>query len=275
MDPEQQATGRFLAKSDGIVSGLAVVEQVFAIVGKGKVTVEWTVKDGDFVRKGTVFGHVKGPAQLLLNGERVALNFIQRMSGIATMTRRFMDCRVSGSKLQILDTRKTVPGLRMVDKLAVRHGGGTNHRVGLYDMMMIKDNHVTAAGGITQALQKTRKYFQDHPDQTVPVEIEVRTLDEVKELIADGASGVQRIMLDNMVSFTESGEVDASMLQEALELLKSGGLGHIETEASGNMNLDTVRAVSAFPGLTFVSIGALTHSVTAMDISLKIRLTNE
>ncbi len=246
---------------------------VFATVDKD-LKVKWSAKDGDEVKFGTYFGEVAGPADSLLIAERLSLNLLQRMSGIATMTNRYMKVvKATGSKTRILDTRKTAPTMRIIDKLAVTHGGGTNHRVGLYDMVMVKDNHITAAGGIAKAVARIAKFFEAHPEKKVPVEVETRNLDEVREVIAVG--GTDRVMLDNMVKVTRKPDgtvekVDVSLLETALKLLREGA-PNVETEASGNVLLDTVGEI-AKTGVDFISSGQLTHSVTAFDISLKITL---
>jgi nicotinate-nucleotide pyrophosphorylase (carboxylating) len=194
-------------------------------------------------------------------GERLALNLMQRMSGIATATRAMAE---AAGDATILDTRKTAPGLRLFDKWAVRLGGGTNHRVGLYDMFLIKDNHIAAAGGIRAAIDAAGRYRKTHaPD--LAIEIETRTLDEVDEVLAIG--GVDRVLLDNMVEVGDNGLVDVTMLAEAVRRVG----GAFETEASGNVTLATVPAIAA-TGVDFISSGALTHSVRALDISLKIDL---
>jgi len=243
--PEDQViNGRFLTKAPGIIAGLSVVQHTFSLLNK---TVKLTphVADGDPVVAGQLVATISGPAQSILSGERVALNFLQRMSGIATMTRQFMDA-VAGTKVIVLDTRKTVPCLRAADKLAVTLGGGQNHRQGLYDMALIKENHIVAAGSITAAVNRVKAYAPD-----VPIEVEITNLAEFKEALA---LPVDRIMLDNM------------SLDEMRAAVKMGN-GRIPLEASGNVSLNTVRAI-AQTGVDFISSGALTHSVVALDISL-------
>lgn len=246
--PETQViNGRFLAKATGIIAGLDVAAEVFDQV-EGDVTFEPLVTDGDAVQKGDVVATVSGSARAILQGERVALNFLQRMSGIATMTRRFVDA-VDGTNATILDTRKTVPGLRMADKLAVTLGGGANHRIGLFDMALIKENHIAAAGGIETAVSRVKETYPN-----VPIEIEVTNLDELKIALT---LPVDRIMLDNM-------SLDGMKTAIAL---RNEADGNIPLEASGNVSLKTVRAI-AETGVDFISSGMLTHSVTALDISL-------
>lgn len=267
-DLEGQAT--FLAKADGVLAGLAVVDLVFSTVDPC-LSVSWSGKDGDCVQSGTKFGTVKGSARSILVAERVALNFMQRMSGIATATAAMSD-RVQGTSARILDTRKTVPGLRLPDKWAVLIGGGKNHRVGLFDMVMIKDNHVTSAGGIVPAIKHAQEFVK-RKHKNIPIEVETRTLDEVKEVLefleSDKQTLVKRLMLDNMVKRDSSapGGVDVSMLKEAVSLVS----GKVDTEASGNVTLETVKSI-AETGVTYISCGALTHSFQALDISLKIAI---
>ncbi|MBL7979340.1 MAG: carboxylating nicotinate-nucleotide diphosphorylase [Bacteroidetes Order II. Incertae sedis bacterium] len=262
IDPHKQATAQFLAKADGVLAGIWVAERVFEQVDSA-INVSWAAREGDWIEKGVWFGTVEGPARSVLVAERLVLNFMQRMSGIATATRRMVDA-AKPHPAQILDTRKTVPGLRELDKWAVLIGGGKNHRIGLYDMMMIKDNHITAAGGIRKALDAARAYLRSKA-LAVEIEIETRTLDEVREVLAAG--GADRIMLDNMTQKRPDGSLEVTLLSEAVKLIA----GKFKTEASGNVTLETIPQIAA-TGVDFISSGSLTHSVTAMDISLKIRL---
>lgn len=260
--PDVAAEGRFLAKADGVLAGLAVAERVFRHVDES-VEVAWRAADGDAVAAGTVFGTVRGPARSLLTGERLALNLLQRMSGIATLTRRMVDA-ARPHPTRVLDTRKTAPGLRHLDKWAVRLGGGTNHRVGLYDLILIKDNHIAAAGGVGPAVAAAQRWRDEHRPG-LEIEVEARTLDEVRAVL--DAGGVDYLLLDNMVKVAGDGAVDTSMLADAVALVD----GRIATEASGNVTLATVPAIAA-TGVDALSCGALTHSVTALDVSLKIQL---
>lgn len=239
--------GQFLAKQAGIVAGLAVVHRVFALVDPRAVVTAF-IADGQPVLRGQIVAEVTGPGRALLSGERVALNFLQRMSGIATATRRYVDA-VKGTRAVILDTRKTVPGLRLLDKWAVRLGGGRNHRIGLYDMALIKDNHIAAVGSITEAVRRVAAYDTQHR----PIEVEVTNLEQLREALN---LPIQRILLDNMTTVT---------MAEAVQI----AAGRVPLEASGGVNLDTVAAIAA-TGVDFISIGALTHSVQALDISLDI-----
>jgi nicotinate-nucleotide pyrophosphorylase (carboxylating) len=208
--------------------------------------------DGHRVTEGLRLATAEGPLRALLRGERVALNFLQRMSGIATATQAYVDA-VAGTGVKITDTRKTVPGLRVLDKMAVRAGGGVNHRFGLDDMFLIKDNHVVAAGGVTRAVELCRK-AASAMRRPPAIELEVRTLPEVHEALA--CEGIQRIMLDNF---------PLEAMREAVVLIDH----RLEVEASGGITLKTVRAV-AETGVDLISVGALTHSVKALDISLEV-----
>eukprot|EP01025_Chloroclados_australasicus_P051256 TRINITY_DN59607_c0_g1_i2.p1 TRINITY_DN59607_c0_g1~~TRINITY_DN59607_c0_g1_i2.p1 ORF type:complete len:307 (-),score=43.96 TRINITY_DN59607_c0_g1_i2:162-1082(-) len=260
------ATARFLAKATGVLSGQKLADKIFKKQNQ-KIQIDWQKFDGEKIEKGEIFAQVTGPARSILTAERIVLNFMQRMSGIATLTQAMAE-QIQGSKMKILDTRKTVPGLRLLDKLAVVHGGGSNHRMGLYDMMMIKDNHIAAAGGVQQALTGGDAYLKENNiDSSVKIEIETETLEDVQHVLdyldeKRGETRLFRIMLDNMVKGT-----DISLLKKAVELVDN----RLETEASGNVTIDTVGAI-AESGVDFVSTGSLTHSVKALDISLKIQL---
>ncbi|WJZ80480.1 hypothetical protein VitviT2T_000396 [Vitis vinifera] len=260
---DMEVEAHFLAKEDGIVAGIALAEMVFNEVDPS-LKVEWSQKDGDYVHKGLKFGKVHGRAHNIVRAERVVLNFMQRMSGIATLTKAMAD---AAHPALILETRKTAPGLRLVDKWAVLIGGGRNHRMGLFDMVLIKDNHISIAGGVTNALKSVDSYLEKRNLQ-MEVEIETRTLEEIKDVLEYASktkTSLTRIMLDNMVVPLLNGDVDVSMLKEAVELIN----GKFETEASGNVTLETVHKIGQ-TGVTYISSGALTHSVKALDISLKI-----
>jgi nicotinate-nucleotide pyrophosphorylase (carboxylating) len=237
--------GRIVAKQDGIVAGLDVAKDVFFTLNPD-ITFLAKTQDGARVTRRDVLAEVEGPARALLTGERIALNFLGRMSGIATLTRKFVDA-VAGTKAKILDTRKTAPGLRMTDKLAVRLGGGENHRTGLFDMVLIKDNHIDFAGSITNAVERVRA-----SGTTLEIEVETRTLDDVREALA---LGVERILLDNMSPDT---------MREAVAICD----GRAKLEASGNVTLDNVLEV-AKTGVDYISVGALTHSPVVFDVSLE------
>ncbi len=245
------ATANILCKAHGVVAGLEVAALVFRYCDFS-ITLTARRIDGSPVGPGEVVATVDGNARAILRGERTALNFLQRMSGIATLTRRFVDA-VAGTGAKITDTRKTVPGLRVLDKLAVRFGGGVNHRFGLDDMVLVKDNHIVAAGGITGAIQRVRTHLEAR-GMTVPIEVETSSLDDVREALR--CTGVKRIMLDNF---------RPDQMREAVALIDH----RVEVEASGGITLDNVRAV-AQTGVDFISVGALTHSVQALDLSLDI-----
>ena len=240
------------AKQEGVVSGLEIVKRVFDIF-QGDVVFTPYFNDGDFVKKGDVILKVEASYPTLLRGERLSLNIFQRMCGIATETGKYVK-ELAGTTTQLLDTRKTAPGLRVLDKMAVKHGGGTNHRMGLYDMAMIKDNHIKMAGGITKAVEQVRSRIP----ADIKIEVETTNLAEVDEAIAAGAD---IIMLDNM---------DNATMTKAVEVIKASGKG-IKTEASGNMSIPRLKEVAA-TGVDFISVGALTHTVKAMDISMNIQV---
>ena len=248
----KRADAKIIVKADGVVAGLGVAQWVFEAIDEAIVFAA-RVKDGDRVGAGDILAEVSGSARGLLTGERVALNFLQRMSGIATMTAQFV-AAVRGTKARILDTRKTAPGLRVLDKYAVAAGGGANHRAGLYDMVLIKENHIEAADGIGPALLAVWKGM-DFEGRDVPVEVEVETLSELDEVLVLGAD---RVMLDNM---------SLHDMREAVQRTRQVKGKKPELEASGNVSLEGVRAV-AETGVDFISIGALTHSVKALDISM-------
>jgi nicotinate-nucleotide pyrophosphorylase (carboxylating) len=245
--PDAWVTGRLLAKAPGVVAGLEVARAVFGRRDT-RVRLVTRVADGDAVEARTVLAEISGPGRAVLSGERVALNSLQRMSGIATLTRRFVEA-ARGTRAAILDTRKTAPGLRALDKWAVRLGGGQNHRMGLYDMVLIKDNHIAAVGSIAEAVARVRA----GDARRRPIEVEVTTLAELAEALA---LGVDRIMLDNM---------SCEEMREAVRITA----GRIPLEASGGVRLDTVAAIAA-TGVDFISTGAITHSISALDISLDL-----
>ena len=247
IDERQQIRGRFIAKEAGIIAGMEVARRTFHLLDKNIVLSD-EVEDGTFVDKGTVFAVIEGRAKPILSAERTALNFLQRMSGIATLTQRFVQA-VEGTNAIILDTRKTAPGLRLIDKWAVHLGGGQNHRIGLFDMILIKDNHIAAAGGISQAVNRAVR----NNSGNLEIEVEVKNLLELEEALN---LPVDRILLDNM---------DANQLRQAVRIAN----GRIPLEASGNVNLQTVADIAA-SGVDFISVGALTHSARALDISLRL-----
>ncbi len=241
---------RLMVKEKGVISGIDVAREVFRLVDP-KIDVFLLLADGIRVEPGADAFVVEGPSRSILKAERLVLNFMQRMSGIATNTAKYVE-KIKGTDARILDTRKTTPLLRELEKMAVRHGGGYNHRFGLYDMVMIKDNHVDFAGGITKAIDSANQYLSEK-GLRLPVEIEVRNLNELKEVLQTG--GVTRIMLDN---FTPE------LLRKAVKLI----YGRFETEASGGITLETIRDY-AETGVDFISVGALTHHIKSLDLSLK------
>ena len=241
--PDATMRGQIIAKQDGVIAGLDAAKAAYQLLDS---TVDFAaqVTDGSRVTRGGLLALVSGRTSSLLTAERTALNFLGRMSGIATLTRQFVD-EVAGTRAIILDTRKTAPGLRAVDKLAVKLGGGGNHRIGLYDMILIKDNHIDFAGGIEEAVRRARTARSG-----LPLEVEARSVEDVS--VALGL-GVERILLDNM---------SVAMLNEAVQITN----GRAKLEASGNVTLETVRAI-AETGVDFISIGALTHSAKVFDVS--------
>lgn len=248
--PHVVGKAKLLVKQDGILAGVYVAERIFKKVDN-KLSIKIFKNDGSYVRKGEVAFEVEGSALSILQAERLVLNIMQRMSGIASITSQYVN-KVKGSKVKIIDTRKTTPGIRFLEKAAVILGGGSNHRYGLYDMIMIKDNHVDFCGGIKQAIDAVGKYLNEKK-LNLKIEIETRNLTEVQEVLNTG--GVHRIMLDNF-------SVDE--MKKAVNLIG----GRFETEASGGMNLDNI-AEYAQTGVDYISVGALTHSAVAMDMSLK------
>ena len=245
--PDQMLRGELVVKQPGVIAGLEVAELAFLAVDS-RLEFTHMASDGDRVSPKQIVASVQGPARSILTAERTALNFLQRMSGIATDTRRFADA-VSGTRAVILDTRKTAPGLRLLDKWAVRLGGGQNHRMGLHDMVLIKDNHIAAAGSITAAVQAVRAKNQ----LNLPIEVEVKSLKELEEALA---LSPDRIMLDNM---------SLDDMREAVRIAD----GRVKLEASGGVSLTNIAKIAA-TGVDCISIGALTHSPQALDISLEL-----
>ena len=241
--PEAAMRGQIIAKQDGVVAGLDVAQTVYQMVD-AQVDFQPQVNEGGRVTNRQVLALVSGQTRSLLTAERTAINFLGRISGIATLTRQFVEA-VAGTKAVILDTRKTAPGLRAVDKLAVKRGGGQNHRIGLYDMILIKDNHIDYAGSLSEAVKRARAAHSG-----LEVEVEARTLDEVREALA---IHIERILLDNMTP---------EMMAEAVCFTA----GRAKLEASGNVTLETVRKI-AETGVDYISIGALTHSAKMFDVS--------
>jgi nicotinate-nucleotide pyrophosphorylase (carboxylating) len=245
-----KAHGAIVAKADGVIAGVALAAAVFLRLDP-RVEIDVVAGDGVAVRAGEVVMHVRGPGRAVLTGERVALNFLQQLSGIATLTRRYVDA-VAHTHTQILDTRKTTPGWRTLEKAAVRAGGGTNHRAGLYDMVLIKENHAEIAGGLAEAVRRVR----DLNTRGLPITVEVHTM---ADLDAALEAQVDRLLLDNFDTKTL-----AAIVKRVARLRQRPQL-----EASGNMTLERVAEVAA-TGVDFISVGALTHSAPAFDLSLRI-----
>ncbi len=254
--PETQIqTARLIAKEEGVLAALPIAELVFKEM-KASVEVRLLKRDGDLVQKGDLIGELVGPTRDLLTGERTVLNFIQQLSGAATVAHEFQKLLQSGNT-KVLDTRKTVPGFRTLQKYAVRVGGGANHRMGLFDMVLIKDNHIAACGGVTEALSVVQK----NNTENLLVEIEIENETDLRKVLAQGIADV--IMLDNMSN---------AEMASALQIVRSHSeqIGKkILVEASGNMTLARAAEIADL-GLDFISVGALTHSVKALDISMRI-----
>lgn len=245
LSKDQQSTVNVICKEDGIIAGLEVFKRVFFLLGDVEVSLYH--KDGDSVKNGEILGNLKGNTLNILKGERVALNLLQHLSGIATITNKYVQ-ELSNTSCKLLDTRKTTPGLRILEKYAVKVGGGCNHRFNLSDGVLLKDNHVAAAGGVKNAIEKARNSVSF----VRKIEVEVETLEQVKEAL-DAKADI--IMLDNM---------DNETTKKAVDLINGNAL----IEASGNMTLERIRSV-AETGVDYISVGALTHSVKALDISMK------
>jgi len=241
---------RLLIKEDGVLAGVEVAKRVFARFDP-ELRVDVLMPDGARVKSGDVAMVVTGRVCSLLQTERLMLNIMQRMSGIATMTARYV-ARLEGTKTRVLDTRKTTPGMRMLEKQAVRIGGGVNHRIGLFDMILLKDNHVDFVGGITNAIDRCHKYLEEK-GLKLKIEIEVRGFDELRQALSRG--GVDRIMLDNF---------SVADTRRAVEIIG----GRVETESSGGITFDTIRSYAEC-GVDYISVGALTHSVKGLDMSFK------
>ena len=239
-----------IIKEDGVLAGVEMAKRIFAHFDK-ELAVEVLINDGAEVKKGDVAMRVSGKVRSLLQTERLMLNVMQRMSGIATMTRKYVK-QLEGTNTRVLDTRKTTPGMRIMEKEAVKIGGGVNHRIGLFDMILLKDNHVDFAGGIKQAIERAKEYCKEKGKE-LKIEIEVRNFDELQQVLDLG--GVDRIMFDNF---------DTTATRKAVEMVG----GRFETESSGGITFDTLRDY-ALCGVDFISVGALTHSVKGLDMSFK------
>lgn len=241
---------RLIIKEDGVLAGVDMALEVFKKLDPS-IKTEVYIKDGSNVKKGDIAFESEGPVRSLLIAERTMLNIMQRMSGVATLTRRYQD-ELAGLHTRVLDTRKTTPGMRMLEKEAVKIGGGTNHRIGLFDMILIKDNHIDFAGGIEEAITRAQEYCKAN-GKDLKIEVEVRSLDDIRKVMNHG--GVDRIMFDN---FTPE------QTKEAVKLVN----GKYETESSGGITLENLRAYGE-AGVDFISVGALTHSVKGLDMSFK------
>ena len=239
-----------IIKEDGVLAGVEMAKRIFAHFDK-ELKVEVLMEDGAEVKKGDIAMRVSGKVRSLLQTERLMLNVMQRMSGIATMTRKYVK-QLEGTNTRVLDTRKTTPGMRIMEKEAVKIGGGVNHRIGLFDMILLKDNHVDFAGGIKQAIERAKEYCKEKGKE-LKIEIEVRNFDELQQVLDLG--GVDRIMFDNF---------DTTATRKAVEMVG----GRFETESSGGITFDTLRDY-ALCGVDFISVGALTHSVKGLDMSFK------
>lgn len=241
---------QLIIKEDGIIAGIEIAKKIFAAFDS-ELKMTQFLHDGDKVKKGDIAFIVEGKVRSLLQTERLMLNIMQRMSGVATRTSEYVQL-LSGTKTRVLDTRKTTPGLRLLEKEAVKIGGGCNHRIGLFDMILLKDNHVDFAGGIANAINRAKSYCKEN-NKNLKIEIEVRSFDEIQQVIDNG--GVDRIMLDN---FTPANT------RKAVEMIN----GRFEIESSGGITFDTIRSYAEC-GVDFVSVGALTHSVKSLDMSFK------
>ena len=247
---DSTGNARLIAKENGIIAGLRVAKKVYKAVDKS-TTFKAFVEDGDIVKIGDIIFEVHGKSISILSAERLALNFMQRMSGVATTTKKYVDI-IKGTPTTLLDTRKTTPLMRELEKEAVKLGGGDNHRMGLFDMIMIKDNHIDFSGGIPQAINACHEYLKKH-HKDLKIEIEVRNFDELNQVMKTG--NIHRIMLDNF---------SPADLKKALSIID----GRYETEASGGITIETIRKF-AETGVDFISVGALTHHIKSLDLSLK------
>ncbi|MFO7621042.1 MAG: carboxylating nicotinate-nucleotide diphosphorylase [Bacteroidales bacterium] len=250
ISPDATGKARLIIKEKGVLAGISVIREAYPVIDRG-LNLEIMTGDGTSVSPGDIVFYISGSQQSILKSERLILNILQRMSGIATSTREYTE-KLKGLRTKILDTRKTTPGMRFLEKEAVRIGGGFNHRMGLNDMIMIKDNHIDYSGGIENAVRKTRDYLRRN-NLNLKVEIEARSLSDVSTILATG--GVDRVMLDNF---------SIGDTRRAVEMI-SGGL---ETESSGGINLSNIRAYAEC-GVDFISVGALTHHIRSLDMSLK------
>lgn len=247
---DEMGTSRLIVKEEGILAGVEMAEKVLHKVDPS-IVMDVFIKDGAHVRKGDIAFEAKGPVRSLLTAERTMLNIMQRMSGVATMTHKYQK-ELEGLHTKVLDTRKTTPGMRILEKDAVKIGGGKNHRIGLFDMILIKDNHIDFAGGIEKAIDRAHQYCEEK-GLNLKIEVEVRSLDDIRRVLEHG--GVDRIMFDN---FTPE------LTKEAVKLVD----GKVETESSGGITIENLRSYGE-TGVDYISVGALTHSVKSLDMSFK------
>ena len=248
---DERGRMKLLVKQDGVLAGVEVAEMIVRRLDPG-MKFERILADGAKIKTGDIAFYVEGRLTSLLQAERILLNIMQRMSGVATQTAVYVK-ELEGLHTKVLDTRKTTPGMRVLDKMAVKLGGGENHRMGLFDMIILKDNHIDFAGGITKAVQRAKEYLRNKGKEDIKIEVEVRTLDDIREVFAVG--GVDRIMLDNF---------SPELTREAVKLIG----GRIETESSGGITLQNLREYAEC-GVDFISVGALTHQIKSLDLSLK------
>jgi len=253
LNPNRMGVAKLTAKDNGVIAGIDVAKKVFAKLDSS-LKFNPLLKDGDTIEPGKLIFTVEGSEISILSAERLVLNIMQRMSGIATQTRKYVEA-VKGTKTKILDTRKTTPGFRIFEKEAVKIGGGTNHRFGLFDMIMLKDNHIDFAGGIEKAIDSAISYLKEN-NKNLKIEVETRSIDDVNRVLKHG--GVDRVMLDN---FTPEQTI------EAVKLIN----GAVEVESSGGITIDTIRDY-AVCGVDFISVGALTHQVKSLDMSLTVEM---
>ncbi len=251
IDKNAQGKAELLIKEDGIIAGINVIKRLYELFDD-QVTLDIQILNGKRIKNGDIAFYVKGKKNSILQTERLVLNILQRMSGIATSTRKYADL-LSGFNTRVLDTRKTTPNIRFLEKEAVKIGGGENHRMGLYDMIMIKDNHIDFAGSINNAIKRTLKYLNKNGKTNLKIEVEARNLEEVKEILSTG--GIHRILLDNF------------SIEETIKAVKLIN-NKFETESSGNININTIRSYAEC-GVDYISVGALTHQINSLDMSLK------
>lgn len=257
LSDDDQGDAKIIMREDGVVAGIIVAQHIFKLVDQS-IECQWVFADGDSLHANTDIGSISGPLRSILTAERVCLNVMQRMSGIATFTAQIVES-IQGFPARIRDTRKTSPGLRLLDKWSVLIGGGTNHRIGLFDRILIKDNHIEVVGGLAASVQKASSKMPD-----CKIDVEAQTMEDVNEALSV-AHLIDVLLLDNMAVYQSNGSFDTSLLQKAVDRID----GKIHTEATGGITLDTAPLIAA-TGVDYLSCGALTHSVDAIDISLSV-----